>query len=156
MTLSAWGHEGPWRDRRGYDTVVQSANGMAYRPNNERPAFLPVSAQDYVAGYLLAYGAMVALGRRAREGGSWFVRASLAGAGHWIREHGLLDRSEYEHLPNELPAEELRSLLTEHESPIGRITHLAPVVQMSETPARWARPAVPRGFHPPVWPERGA
>jgi crotonobetainyl-CoA:carnitine CoA-transferase CaiB-like acyl-CoA transferase len=155
VTLSAWGHEGPWRERRGYDTVVQSANGMAYRPNNERPAFLPVSAQDYVAGYLLAYGAMVALGRRVREGGSWLVRASLAGAGHWIRQHGLLDPSEYANLPAELPADELQSLLMQHDSPIGRLTHLAPVVQMSETPARWTRPAVPRGFNQPVWPERG-
>ena len=154
VTLSAWGHEGPWRGRRGYDTVVQSANGMAWRPNNERPAFLPYSAQDYVAGYVLAFGAMVALARRVHEGGSWLVRASLAGAGHWIREHGLLDPAEYAHLPAELPADELRSLLMEHQSPIGRITHLAPVVQMSETPARWARPSVPRGYHPPVWPPR--
>jgi crotonobetainyl-CoA:carnitine CoA-transferase CaiB-like acyl-CoA transferase len=155
VTLSAWGHEGPWRGRRGYDTVVQSANGMAYRPNKERPAFLPYSAQDYVAGYLLAYGAMVALLRRAREGGSWLVRNSLAGAGHWIRQHGLLDPSAYANLPTELPDDELKSLLMDHDSPFGRITHLAPVVQMSETPARWARPAVPRGYHEPVWPERG-
>jgi crotonobetainyl-CoA:carnitine CoA-transferase CaiB-like acyl-CoA transferase len=154
VTLSAWGHEGPWRERRGYDTVVQSANGMAWQPNGERPAFLPYSAQDYVAGYLLAFGAMTALGRRVREGGSWLVRASLAGAGHWIREHGLLEPSEYAHLPAELPAEELQSLLMHHDSPVGRITHLAPVVQMSETPARWSRPSVPRGFHPPAWPAR--
>ncbi len=154
VTLSAWGHEGPWRDRRGYDTVVQSANGMAWQPNGERPAFLPYSAQDYVAGYLLAFGAMVALARRVREGGSWLVRASLAGAGHWIRQHGLLEPSEYAHLPAELPAEELQSLLMEHDSPTGRITHLAPVVQMSETPARWSRPSVPRGYHQPVWPPR--
>ena len=91
VTLSAWGHEGPWSKRRGYDTVVQSANGFAYQGEKERPKFLPVAAQDYVVGYLLAYGAMVALGRRAREGGSWFVRASLAGAGHFIRQHGLID-----------------------------------------------------------------
>jgi crotonobetainyl-CoA:carnitine CoA-transferase CaiB-like acyl-CoA transferase len=154
VTLSAWGHEGPWSGRRGYDTIVQSANGMAYRPHDERPAFLPVSAQDYIAGYLLAYGAMVALGRRVREGGSWFVRASLAGAGHWIREHGLLAPSEYANLPVELADNELQPLLTQHDSPIGRLTHLAPVVQLSETPARWSRPAVPRGFHPPRWPER--
>jgi crotonobetainyl-CoA:carnitine CoA-transferase CaiB-like acyl-CoA transferase len=155
VTLSAWGREGPWSGRRGYDTVVQSANGMAWRPDNERPAFLPYSAQDYVAGYVLAFGAMVALARRVREGGSWLVRASLAGAGHWIRQHGLLEPSEYAHLPTELPVDELQSLLMNHESPIGRITHLAPVVQMSETPARWARPSVPRGYHQPVWPPRG-
>lgn len=154
VTLSAWGHVGPWSNRRGYDTVVQSANGLAYTGPNERPAFLPVSAQDYIAGYLLAFGAMVALGRRAREGGSWLVRASLAGAGHWIRQHGLLEPSEYSHLPKELPEAELQSLLTQHDSPAGRITHLAPAVQMSETPARWTRPAVPLGYHQPVWPAR--
>ena len=113
-----------------------------------------MSAQDYVAGYLLAYGAMVALGRRAREGGSWMVRVSLAGAGHWIRQHGLLDPSEYASLPKELPAGELAEYTTEHESPIGRITHLKPVVQMSETSAHWARAAHPRGYDRPVWPER--
>lgn len=155
VTLTAWGHEGPWADRRGYDTVVQSANGMAYRPHNERPEFLPVSEQDYVAGYLLAFGAMVALGRRVREGGSWFVRASLAGAGHWIRGHGLLEPADYQHVAKELPAAELQALMVEHDSPIGRLTNLAPVVQMSETPARWVRPAVPRGHHRPEWPVRG-
>ena len=41
VTLSAWGHEGPWRGRRGYDTVVQSANGIASGPGNEKPEFLP-------------------------------------------------------------------------------------------------------------------
>jgi hypothetical protein len=95
---------------------------------------------------------MVALARRVHEGGSWLVRASLAGASHWFRSHGVMEASEYAHLPKELPEDELRSLLMEHDSPIGRITHLAPVVQMSETPARWTRPAVPRGYHPPVWP----
>jgi crotonobetainyl-CoA:carnitine CoA-transferase CaiB-like acyl-CoA transferase len=155
VTLSAWSQDGPWRGRRGYDTVVQSANGMAWRPNNERPAFLPYAAQDYVAGYLLAFGTMVALARRAREGGSWLVRDSLAGAGHWIRQHGLNDASELANLPAEFPADELKALLQEHDSPYGRITHLAPAVQMSETPGRWARPAVPRGHNKPEWPARG-
>jgi crotonobetainyl-CoA:carnitine CoA-transferase CaiB-like acyl-CoA transferase len=156
VTLSAWGHEGPWRSRRGYDTVVQSANGMAWQGADKRPAFLPYAAQDYVVGALLAYGALAALGRRAREGGSWLVRASLAGAGQWIRAHGLLEPSEYASLPAEFPEEELQSLLTQHDSPYGRITHLAPVAQLSETPGRWARPAAPRGHHEPVWPPRSA
>jgi crotonobetainyl-CoA:carnitine CoA-transferase CaiB-like acyl-CoA transferase len=154
VTLNAWGHEGPWRDRRGYDTAVQGANGMAWQGEGQRPQFMPVSAQDYVAGYLLAYGAMVALGRRVLEGGSWFVRLSLAGAGHWIRGHGLTDAAEYANVPVEYPAAELQSLLTQHDSPIGCLTHLAPVVQLSETPAFWARPAVPRGTHPAEWPGR--
>jgi hypothetical protein len=38
------------------------------------------------------------------------------------------------------------------ESPAGRISHLKPVVQMSETAARWTRPPVPLGHHKPEWP----
>lgn len=155
ITLSAWGHVGPWQNRRGYDTVVQSANGMAWRPGGELPVFTPVAAQDYVAGYLMAYGAMAALARRAREGGSWMVRVSLAGTGLWIRKHGLLEPSVFGNAPDELPAEELRSLMMESESPLGLLSHLAPVARMSETPARLVRPAVPLGSSPPVWPERG-
>ena len=129
--------------------MVQSANGFAYKSDKEKPAFLPVSAQDYVAGYPLAFGAMVALGRRAREGGSWLVRTSLAGAGHFIRQHGLVEPSQYIHLPSELPPEEVAALVTEHDSPIGRLTHLKPVVQMSETQPYWSRPSVPRGSTAP-------
>jgi len=152
VTLSAWGHEGVWSTRRGYDTVVQSANGLAFQGYDKKPQFLPVSAQDYIAGYLLAYGAMVALGRRAREGGSWLVRTSLAAAGHFIREHGLLEPFQYAHLPAELPDAELATMLMDTDSPVGRITHLKPAVHMSETPPRFSRPAVPLGHNPPAWP----
>ena len=152
VTLSAWGHEGPWRMRRGYDTVVQSANGLAFQGFDQKPEFLPVSAQDYIAGYLLAFGTMVALARRAREGGSWLVRTSLASAGHWIRSHGLLAAQDYRDVPAEFPDDQLHALLTASDSPVGRLTHLKPAVQMSETPARWARPAVPLGFNSPAWP----
>jgi hypothetical protein len=152
VTLSAWGHEGPWSERRGYDTVVQSANGLAFQGLDRKPQFLPVSAQDYIVGYLLAFGAMVALARRAREGGSWLVRTSLTSAGQWIRWHGLVEAAQYASLPAELPADELQSLMAEIDSPIGRLTYLQPAVRMSETPARFERPAVPLGFHPPKWP----
>ncbi|MCC6533439.1 MAG: CoA transferase [Burkholderiales bacterium] len=152
VSLSAWGHEGVWRERRGYDTVVQSANGFAFQGKEREPRFLPVSAQDYVAGYLLAFGAMVALARRAREGGSWLVRTSLANAGQWIRAHGLLDPAQYAHVPAELPDDELRALMGAIDSPVGRLTYLKPAVRMSETPARFARPAVPLGYHPAAWP----
>jgi crotonobetainyl-CoA:carnitine CoA-transferase CaiB-like acyl-CoA transferase len=154
VTLNAWGPTGPWAEWRGYDTIVQGPNGMAYRPDNAEPAFLPVSAQDYVAGYLLAYGTMLALERRAREGGSWMVRMSLARTGHWIRAQGLVDPVQYEACGKDLPGDEVAGYMMESDSPVGRLSHLAPVAKMSETPARWARPAVPLGTHPPRWPSR--
>jgi crotonobetainyl-CoA:carnitine CoA-transferase CaiB-like acyl-CoA transferase len=153
VTLSAWGHEGPWRSRRGYDTVVQAATGMADASRDETgPKHLPVSAIDYVGGNLLAYGAMVALARRATEGGSWLVRASLAGAGKWIVDRGVLPRFAYESAPADLPEDQIARLCTEVDMPLGRMRYLAPIVRMSETPARWARPPVPLGHSPAAWP----
>src|SRR5206468_4063707 len=72
VSLSAWGETGPWRARRGFDSIVQSVSGMAHASGDAAaPKLMPVSAIDYVSGYLMAFGATVALARRAREGGSW-------------------------------------------------------------------------------------
>jgi crotonobetainyl-CoA:carnitine CoA-transferase CaiB-like acyl-CoA transferase len=71
VSLSAFSHVGPWASRRGFDTVVQTVSGITSRqgelfPGDEPgPQFYPVSAIDYLTGYLMAFGAMVALARRA-------------------------------------------------------------------------------------------
>jgi len=91
---SAHQPRGPWASRRGFDTVVQTVSGITSRQaeivpgKTPGPQFYPVSAIDYCTGYLMAFGAMVALGRRAREGGSWLVRISLAQVGKWIVDLG--------------------------------------------------------------------
>jgi crotonobetainyl-CoA:carnitine CoA-transferase CaiB-like acyl-CoA transferase len=154
VTLNAWGFDGPWRERRGYDTVVQAANGMAWNGAGQPPVFTPVAQQDYVAGYLMACGAMAALARRATEGGSWHVRVSLAGCGEWIRRHGLLTREAYEHRPTQVPDELVQPWLRQSASPVGVITHLGPVTRMSLTPARWGRPVPAAGSSPREWPAR--
>lgn len=153
VTLSAWSHVGPWRFRRGYDTVVQAATGMAEASGDQAgPRHLPVSAIDYVSGNLMAYGAMVALLRRATEGGSWLVRASLVTAGRWIVERGVLPPDAWRGAPADLPDERIADLCTEVDAPDGRIRYLAPIVKMSETPPHWSRPPVPLGYHPAAWP----
>lgn len=149
VTLSAWSHAGPWRFRRGYDTVVQAATGMAEASGGRAgPRHMPVSAIDYVSGNLMAFGAMVALARRATEGGSWLVRASLATAGRWIVDRGTLDDDAWRSAPDDLPPERVASLCAEMDAPMGRFRYLAPIVRMGETPARWDRPPVPLGHHP--------
>ena len=55
-------------------------------------------------------------------------------------------------LPADLAKEERAKLLEERETPYGRVTHLKPVLQLSETPPFWARPPVPLGSCPPSWP----
>ena len=146
VSLNAWGQTGPWKGRRGFDSIVQTVSGMAYASGDgTKPKLMPCSAIDYVSGYLMAYGAMVALARRAREGGSWLVRVALARTGKWIVDRGTVDA-------DSAPAQELAGLVMETQSPAGLITHLKPIVQLSQTPARWARPPVPLGHHRPEWP----
>jgi crotonobetainyl-CoA:carnitine CoA-transferase CaiB-like acyl-CoA transferase len=162
ISLSAFGHAGPWASRRGFDTVVQTVSGMTIRQaecvpgKTAGPQFYPVSAIDYCAGYLMAAGAMVALARRAREGGSWLVRISLAQVGKWIVDLGEVPSEGLRDVPTEFTPAELVHWSTVSETPSGRLRHLKPVVQLSETPPRWARPSVPLGYHRPEWPARTA
>jgi crotonobetainyl-CoA:carnitine CoA-transferase CaiB-like acyl-CoA transferase len=157
-TLSAFSHVGPWASHRGFDTVVQIVSGIAWRqgqlfPGKEPgPQHYPVSAIDYLTGYLMAFGTMVALARRAREGGSWMVRISLAQTGRWLVGRGEVPESELKDIPKEFTDAELDRWSITSETPFGRLRHLGPVVQLSVTPPRWERPTVPLGHHEPAWP----
>ena len=160
VSLSAFGHVGPWASRRGFDTVVQTVSGITTRqaqlfPGAEPgPQFYPVSAIDYLTGYLMAFGATVALARRTREGGSWLVRISLAQVGRWLVSRGEVPEARLKDVPMEFTAAEIERWSTTSETPVGRLHHLAPVLRLSETPPRWARTTVPLGYHEPVWPAR--
>jgi crotonobetainyl-CoA:carnitine CoA-transferase CaiB-like acyl-CoA transferase len=160
VSLCAFSHVGPWASRRGFDTVVQNVSGITTRqgelfPGKEPgPQFYPVSAIDYLTGYLMAFGAMVALGRRAREGGSWLVRISLAQTGRWLVGRGEVPEGKLTGVPHEFTAEELARWSIDSITPAGKLGHLKPTVQLSETPPYWARPSVPLGYNEPVWPPR--
>ncbi len=161
VSLCAFSHIGPWASRRGFDTVVQNVSGITTRqgelfPGKEPgPQFYPVSAIDYLTGYLMAFGAMVALARRTREGGSWLVRISLAQTGRWLVGRGQVPESQLTNVPQEFTAEELARWSMDSDTPVGRLHHLKPTVQLSETPPYWARPSVPLGYSEPTWPARG-
>ncbi len=160
VSLCAFSHVGPWASRRGFDTVVQNVSGITTRQGElfpgaqPGPQFYPVSAIDYLTGYLMAFGAMVALARRAREGGSWLVRISLAQTGRWLVSRGEVPESALTDVPKEFTPEELARWSTTSETPVGRLGHLKPVVQLSQTPPFWARPSVPLGHNEPAWPAR--
>ena len=155
VSLSAWGGSGPWRERRGFDSIVQAVSGMAHATGGEAgegatPKLMPVSAIDYVSGYLMAFGATLALSRRAREGGSWLVRVALARVGKWIVDRGT--PGGWAALAEDLPEAELAALYWDMETPFGPIRHLRPAIRLSKTPPYWSRPPVPLGAHPATWP----
>lgn len=152
VTLSAYGHTGPWSTRRGYDSLVQSATGIAHAEGLaaglEGPGKLPCQALDYASGYLAAMGAMIALRRRASEGGSWLVRVSLAQTARWLRQWG--ERS-YGLAEPDLTLDEVRPWLHTMQTPFGEVSAVAPAEQFSVTPARYNQVCVPCGTHEPVW-----
>jgi crotonobetainyl-CoA:carnitine CoA-transferase CaiB-like acyl-CoA transferase len=152
VSLSAYGHEGPWANRRGFDSLVQNANGIndaeAEAAGAKHPKPLPCQALDHAAGYLMAFGAMTALARRATQGGSWHVRVSLAQTGHWIRNLGRIDGLS---CPDP-GSEAVQDRLDENDSGFGRLTTVRHAATMPETPPRWARPSVPLGTHQAKWP----
>ncbi|MFZ6648117.1 CoA transferase [Undibacterium sp. TJN25] len=152
VSLSAYSHAGPWAGRRGFDSLVQSATGIAYTEGRAaglaEPGKLPCQALDHATGYLAAFGAMTALKRRAEEGGSWLVRVSLAQTGNWLQSQERL-------LPGqptaELTQQEINASLHVMESPFGRVSAVAPVEQMNLTPPGFDKPPVPLGTHAAAW-----
>src|SRR5204862_6077284 len=127
VSLSAFGHKGPWASRRGFDTVVQTVSGITQRqgdlfPGKEPgPQFYPLSAIDYCTGYLMAMGAMVALARRAQEGGSWLVRISLAQTGKWLVDRGEVPEAALKDVPQEFPQAEIDRWSIDSDAPAGRL-----------------------------------
>jgi hypothetical protein len=162
ISLCAFSHVGPWQSRRGFDTVVQSVSGITEKqgrlfPGAEPgPQFYPVSAIDFLTGYLMAFGAMVALRKRATEGGSWLVRTSLAQVGKWLVDRGEVSYENAKKADKEFSREELDRWSIASDTPVGRLQHLGPTLRMSETPPRWDRPTVPLGHHKAEWPPRSS
>ncbi|KAK0491559.1 CoA-transferase family III domain-containing protein [Armillaria novae-zelandiae] len=147
-SLNAWGWDGPWKDRRGFDSLVQTATGFnadegaALGEPGPRP--LPMQALDHVAGYLLAFGINAALCKTLTEGGSWEVRVSLAAVGQWIRSLGRVP------VPVEQIDEHVEQLLVdwEGERKMRAIRHAA---IMSETPVKVGNAPARLDMHLPEW-----
>ncbi|MEN5075812.1 CoA transferase, partial [Isoptericola cucumis] len=93
--VSAWGDAGPWAHRRGFDSIVQAASGVALveSPDGTTPGALPGQALDHATGYLLAAGVVDALAARAADGSGRDVDAALARTGAWLLDAGHRDHA---------------------------------------------------------------
>jgi crotonobetainyl-CoA:carnitine CoA-transferase CaiB-like acyl-CoA transferase len=152
VSVSAYGEEGPWGNRGGFEQLGQTVSGIAVREGADgRPRVVPTYLlNDYLTGYLGAAGAMIALIRRATEGGSYHVRVSLTRTSMWVqglgRTPGYEPRADRGHF-----ADRLAPLLETRQSAYGPLQQLPPVAQFSRTPARWDLPPAPNGVHPAEW-----
>ncbi|MFJ9379817.1 CoA transferase [Streptomyces sp. NPDC101455] len=87
--LSAWGAYGPWGDRRGFDSLVQVASGIAaIEGSPEHPGALPAQALDHGTGYLLAGAVLRALTEQSEQGHSIALRLALARTAAWLTADG--------------------------------------------------------------------
>jgi crotonobetainyl-CoA:carnitine CoA-transferase CaiB-like acyl-CoA transferase len=156
VSLSAYGDAGPWTERRGFDSLVQTATGFNHAEGQAAglngPKELPAQLLDHASGYLMAFGAMMARARQSREGGSWHVRVSLAQTGRWLWNLGRV--ADGLKTPD-LKGDAVERFIEEIPSGFGPLRSVTHSAVLSKTPAFWARPAMPLGSHAPQWPERG-
>ena len=151
LSISCFGADGPFSHRAGWEQVAQTVTGICNDgadTNNGRPKLLPAAACDYTTGYLGAYGVLLALARRAREGGSYHVRVSLCQSGMFIYRQG---KTRFDAPNMDLSDAELDALRVETATSHGPLRHLGPVLQLSETPPQWERPTPKFGGDQPVW-----
>lgn len=147
VSVNCYGHEGPWSGRRGWEGLGQAATGLTVpRGDGAPPRLAPCSVCDYLTGYLAARGVMEALLRRATEGGSWHVRASLCQTGMWLARMGQLDETAAPVEPDLFD-----DLLVERETAFGRLRHLPPALKMEATPPRWKGPPPVPGSNDSTW-----
>ena len=153
VSLSAYGHVGPWASRRGFDSLVQTTTGFNHAEGQAAgiagPKELPAQMLDHATGYLMAFGAMMARLRQASEGGSWHVRVSLAQTGRWLWNFGQIDGGL---ATPDLTPDDARPFMQDMPSGFGNLSAVRHAALLSATPAHWARPAVPLGSDPPRWP----
>ena len=152
VSINCYGADGPFSHRGGWEQIAQIMTGIAAEgvqsSSGYKPKTLPAAANDYITGYLGAYGTLLALARRAREGGSYHVRVSLCQTGMMIYDQGKVGT-----LPENLNLgmSDVDSLCMESDSHLGRIKHLAPVLSLSETRPFWALPTPKMGSNDPRW-----
>jgi hypothetical protein len=153
VSLSAYGDQGPWAQRRGFDSLVQTATGFNADESaaagldlaTDAPRALPMQILDHATGYLMAFAALAALVQQKEQGGAHHVRLSLARTGQWLRSLGRVENALSIAKPSVQPY-----LYTEP-SGFGQLTGLTHSARLSGSELKWTLPSVPPGTHPPEW-----
>jgi crotonobetainyl-CoA:carnitine CoA-transferase CaiB-like acyl-CoA transferase len=150
VSISAYGADGPWAARGGFEQLGQVVSGIAHtETTNGKPRVVPTYLlNDYLTAYLAATGTIAALIRRAKEGGSYHVKVSLARTSMWVQSLGVRVRP----APGEfIKPGDINPRLETRESPFGTLEQLPPVPIFSKTPAYWSLPPAPLGSNKPIW-----
>ncbi|MBO9553392.1 CoA transferase [Cellulomonas sp.] len=142
VSLSAWGAAGPWAGRRGFDSIVQAATGIAdaTRADDGTPGVLPAQALDHAAGHLVAAAVMRAVTETGRAGGTWHADLSLAQLATWLLAAPRSADAGPPDAPDPAP------YLVDLPSPSGTVT----LVRPPGSPV-WRHGPVPSGYDESAW-----
>lgn len=151
VSLNAFGWSGPWRNRRGFDSLVQMSSGIAAagmrRLQKDRPTPLPVQALDHATGYLLAAAVIRGLTHRTQTGEGTLARTSLARMAQVLIDHG----EPREPSNSFVPAADAEYAGVTEQTDFGPVHRLLPPLQVGAATMRWDRPAAALGSAQPAW-----
>ncbi|SHK24725.1 CoA-transferase family III [Pseudonocardia thermophila] len=151
VSLSAWGHRGPWGARRGFDSLVQAACGIAVDEGSpEEPGALPCQLLDHATGYLAAAAALLGLRRQRTDGGTPGYRLALVATAAWLQ--GLPRTAEPEPVEQVDPA----PYVVDVPAPAGVLTLARPPGTVGGRPLTWPDPPPAYGAAAPEWPAEPA
>jgi CoA-transferase family III len=149
ISISAWGQAGPWQGRRGFDSLVQMAYGIAAEgaraAGTQTPYPLPAQALDHGTGWLAALAAAEGLRRRHRQGGSWHAELSLARTAQWLSELGRVD------VGLDTAEPDVTDLLSTMDSMAGTLRYVRPPGRVTGYEPLWLTPPPAPGTDPPRW-----
>jgi hypothetical protein len=145
VTLSAWGDSGPWGGRRGFDSIVQAAAGIALAESEdgERPGVLPCQLLDHGTGYLCAAAALGSLAAQMSGGGTHVRTLSLARTSSWLLSQPRCQPG--------VTSGDNQSWLTVLESADGPVTTVDPPGELDGVALRWRRPLTRYGSDGLAW-----
>jgi crotonobetainyl-CoA:carnitine CoA-transferase CaiB-like acyl-CoA transferase len=148
VVLDAWGHSGPWAQRRGFDSVVQAATGIAVgeSADGEDPGALPCQLLDHGTGYLAAAAALDGVRRQCEVGGTHVRRLSLARTAAWLTstptlrdaDHAVEDGNE-------------AAFVQVVPTPDTTVTAIRPPGDIDGHPLQWPTPLTRYGVDTPSW-----
>lgn len=142
VAIDAYGWSGPWRNRRGFDSLVQMSSGIAHN-GDEKPSPLPVQALDHATGYLAAAAVLEGLRRRRDSGQGSTAKLSLARTALALPLAAPAQRVE--------PVETAPLETTPLETPWGEARLLASPLTIDGRPLHWTKPPRDLGSDKPVW-----
>lgn len=145
---NAYGWQGPWRNRRGFDSLVQMSTGIAdlgmhvaqdARPQNPqislKPRPMSVQALDHATGYLIAASALRGLSHLRDFGEASSARLSLARTAEFLKTTA---QDQFSVDPMTETVEDVSPDI--EKTPLGPVRRLKSPLHIDEIKPFWSKP----------------